>query len=340
MGILCSTLSESSCKLFHGNWMESEEVLGKITTGVIEVLFIYGGKIMFDEEEKEPLVIFECLMAADELLLDEFIDYTQTLLLNKHIQWLKDNLPIIFRITFNTNALKKLQDFCLDRIRKYPNLLFDSDEFLLLPEDCLEQLLKDDELEMEEMPFKKSLGEFYDTMEKFHLPITSNNAVTNSSPLTTKEFTSSLTIYRPKNLTILPYRGAIISTIMSVHHAITIASWIDKMDLTSNNNGGVDNHNTNNIATTSTRIVESDHKYALNYWRSIGPSFGKFDLLMENNIIKFKHRSYHPNIMPIDNGYARIEDYEVFQVVRKATVLSPSSSTIINANSTSTDNII
>ncbi|CAJ0915804.1 19764_t:CDS:1 [Entrophospora sp. SA101] len=106
---------------------------------------------MFDEEEKEPLVIFECLMAADELLLDEFIDYTQTLLLNKHIQWLKDNLPIIFRITFNTNALKKLQDFCLDRIRKYPNLLFDSDEFLLLPEDCLEQLLKDDELEMEEM---------------------------------------------------------------------------------------------------------------------------------------------------------------------------------------------
>ncbi|CAJ0838012.1 11666_t:CDS:2 [Entrophospora sp. SA101] len=41
--------------------------------------------------------------------------------------------------------------------------------------------------------------------------------------------------------------------------------------------------------------------------------------------------------MPIDNGYARIEDYEVFQVVRKATVLSPSSSTIINANSTSTD---
>ncbi|CAJ0637620.1 12562_t:CDS:2 [Entrophospora sp. SA101] len=190
---------------------------------------------MFDEEEKEPLIIFECLMAADELLLDEFIDYTQTLLLNKHIQWLKDNLPIIFRITFNTNALKKLQDFCLDHIRKYPNLLFDLDEFLLLPEDCLEQLLKDDELEMEEM---------------------------------------------------------------------------------------------------------SDHKYALNYWRSIGPSFGKFDLLMENNIIKFKHKSYHPNIMPIDNGYARIEDYEVFQVVRKATVLSPSSSTIINANSTSTDNII
>ncbi|CAJ0910331.1 16894_t:CDS:2 [Entrophospora sp. SA101] len=174
---------------------------------------------MFDEEEKEPLIIFECLMAADELLLDEFIDYTQTLLLNKHIQWLKDNLPIIFRITFNTNALKKLQDFCLDHIRKYPNLLFDLDEFLLLPEDCLEQLLKDDELEMEEMviweklvqwgvkPFKKSLGEFYDTMEKFHLPIISNNAVTNSSPLTTKEFTSSLTIYRPKYLTILPYRG-------------------------------------------------------------------------------------------------------------------------------------
>ncbi|CAJ0842599.1 17278_t:CDS:2 [Entrophospora sp. SA101] len=291
---------------------------------------------MFDEEEKEPLIIFECLMAADELLLDEFIDYTQTLLLNKHIQWLKDNLPIIFRITFNTNALKKLQDFCLDHIRKYPNLLFDLDEFLLLPEDCLEQLLKDDELEMEEMviweklvqwgvkPFKKSLGEFYDTMEKFHLPIISNNAVTNSSPLTTKEFTSSLTIYRPKYLTILPY-----------------PSWIDKMDLTGNNNGGVDNHNTNNIATTSSATTttnnNSDHKYALNYWRSIGPSFGKFDLLMENNIIKFKHKSYHPNIMPIDNGYARIEDYEVFQVVRKATVLSPSSSTIINANSTSTD---
>ncbi|CAJ0910334.1 16895_t:CDS:2 [Entrophospora sp. SA101] len=84
-------------------------------------------------------------------------------------------------------------------------------------------------------------------------------------------------------------------------------------------------------------MAKSDHKYALNYWRSIGPSFGKFDLLMENNIIKFKHKSYHPNIMPIDNGYARIEDYEVFQVVRKATVLSPSSSTIINANSTSTD---
>ncbi|CAG8558513.1 11550_t:CDS:2, partial [Diversispora eburnea] len=68
------------------------------------------------------------------------------------------------------------------------------------------------------------------------------------------------------------------------------------------------------------RLRAENYGYALNCWRSSGPSFGKFDLLMQNGTLRFKHKTYEPNVMPFDDKSVKIDDYEVFEVVMKETM--------------------
>ncbi|KAF0416725.1 BTB-domain-containing protein [Gigaspora margarita] len=59
-----------------------------------------------------------------------------------------------------------------------------------------------------------------------------------------------------------------------------------------------------------------DNVYALNCWRFNGPSFGKYDLVMHyGGFLRFKHQTFSPQVLPIDNALMRIEDYEVFEVI-------------------------
>ncbi|EXX60968.1 hypothetical protein RirG_175210 [Rhizophagus irregularis DAOM 197198w] len=93
-------------------------------------------------------------------------------------------------------------------------------------------------------------------------------------------------------------------------------------DGSTNNNNQRDEIQPENVITDKqgriARIKKDEEKFALNLWRSTGPSFGKFDILMQTGGIRLKHNSYVPNVIPLQDGENyKIEEYEVFEVTQK-----------------------
>ncbi|RIB21095.1 hypothetical protein C2G38_2177582 [Gigaspora rosea] len=82
--------------------------------------YIYGGLISL--ENFEPSVIFNLLIAVNEFMLSELVNHFQD----------------------------SLQKFCNDILVKHPRIIFDSDDFTTLQENALIELLKNDDLQMEE----------------------------------------------------------------------------------------------------------------------------------------------------------------------------------------------
>ncbi|RHZ46433.1 hypothetical protein Glove_621g55 [Diversispora epigaea] len=490
--------------------------------------YIYGGKIKF-QEDLDPLIIFDCIKAADELGILEFLFYSQDYLLSNKITWLKENLVLIYRDSFGLDSMRKLQEFSVDRIKKYPYLFFDSDDFHTISGQALITIIKDDKLEMEEieiwnklikwgiantssnnisditisnynnisveystalgmtlknyikhirfhnmnineinnvLQYKEILGAEYDNILEYFPNINNIDDIDNINNINNIKSSNILNGSKEESTNKrkttmkkkLPNRGAAISTIMSSGDAAIIASWIDRKDIfnsqegnignnnefnenrnnrdnnndnninnNDNNNNNINNnenninnddrehsehvfkpysrseipyefkllvrgsrdgfsvkkfhsecdgkrstislfklqdydifvggynpdvwHNTlwpqykkndkafifsftqgndaNNIINNNNcnnyqgkvaRLRVENYGYALNCWRSSGPSFGKFDLLMQNGTLRFKHKTYVPNVMPFDDKFVKIDDYEVFQVIMKETM--------------------
>ena len=110
--------------------------------------YIYSGKISL--EKLENSVIFDLLIASNELELDELVEYLQTHLINNCAPWLRLKFEKIYRTSFQVKNLEIIQDFCNDIIAKYPNTIFESENFHSLPEDASISILKRDDLQLEE----------------------------------------------------------------------------------------------------------------------------------------------------------------------------------------------
>uniref|UniRef100_U9SVW2 BTB domain-containing protein n=1 Tax=Rhizophagus irregularis (strain DAOM 181602 / DAOM 197198 / MUCL 43194) TaxID=747089 RepID=U9SVW2_RHIID len=70
--------------------------------------YIYGGIITLNE--KEPLEILRVLVAADQLYLQEIVDYLQEYLINNDYEWMEQHFGLNFKISVQTvwlNLLKK-----------------------------------------------------------------------------------------------------------------------------------------------------------------------------------------------------------------------------------------
>ncbi|RIB15931.1 hypothetical protein C2G38_2038996 [Gigaspora rosea] len=114
----------------------------------IIIKYIYCGTISL--ENINASVIFELLIASNEFRLEELIKHVQSFLLENNASWLRLNFSRVYQASFKDNNLKDLQQFCANIIAKHPNIIFDSDEFLSLPENILIFILKLDNLQMDE----------------------------------------------------------------------------------------------------------------------------------------------------------------------------------------------
>ena len=101
-------------------------------------------------ENFENLIIFDLLIASNELELDELIEYLQTHFVNNGASWLRLNFAQVYRTSYQVKSFKIIRDFCDDIIAKYPNTIFESENFHSLPEDALISILKHDDLQLEE----------------------------------------------------------------------------------------------------------------------------------------------------------------------------------------------
>jgi hypothetical protein len=91
------------------------------------------------------------LAAADELLLQELVDYLQDYLIENKSEWIEQNFEIAHRISFQSDSLLVLQQFCADLMARFPKKVFSSLDFTSLPEKSLVSLIKRDDLQMKEV---------------------------------------------------------------------------------------------------------------------------------------------------------------------------------------------
>ncbi|KAG9285189.1 hypothetical protein G9A89_004404 [Geosiphon pyriformis] len=126
-----------------------------ISPVVFEIIlkYIYSGDI--ELEDRDPNDILALLVAADELILEELVEYAQHHLINNESQWLSKNFVRVMHEVFRLQACKTFQDHCIDAICCDPQSFFDSDEYIHVEKDILLALLRRNDLEMEEVDLWK-----------------------------------------------------------------------------------------------------------------------------------------------------------------------------------------
>ena len=91
------------------------------------------------------------LIAANELLLQELVDYLQKYLIENQSKWMEQHFELTYKTSFQPNSLLELQKFCTDLMAKSPEKIFKSLDFTTLSEKSLVSLIKRDELQMKEV---------------------------------------------------------------------------------------------------------------------------------------------------------------------------------------------
>ncbi|RIB26223.1 hypothetical protein C2G38_305025 [Gigaspora rosea] len=91
------------------------------------------------------------MLIAYQFLLDELAMQLQTYLIEKEAHWLRLHFNRIYQKSFQHNKLENLQNWCNDFVVKYPNKIFDSEEFFTLQENALVTLISRNDLQMEEV---------------------------------------------------------------------------------------------------------------------------------------------------------------------------------------------
>ncbi|CAG8561721.1 8567_t:CDS:2 [Racocetra persica] len=116
--------------------------------------FLYCGTA--DLESLEIEIIFELLLAADELLIQKFTAYIQEFLTENSYKFLEQSLMKVLCFIVH-NKFDELNDAYVETICENPDLLFDSEEFLSLEGEALKLILKCDNLDKEESVIWKQL---------------------------------------------------------------------------------------------------------------------------------------------------------------------------------------
>ncbi|EXX60980.1 uncharacterized protein OCT59_029411 [Rhizophagus irregularis] len=125
--------------------------LSNISPEIFQIIlkYLYGGILSLNEHD--ILNIFKILIAAEELLLQELVNYLQNYFIENKIEWLEQHFELVHRTTFKSNNLSEIQQFCIDFMAKSPEKIFKSLDFTSLPEKFLISLIKRDDLQMKEI---------------------------------------------------------------------------------------------------------------------------------------------------------------------------------------------
>src|ERR1043165_5001650 len=102
-------------------------------------------------EAYDTLDIIKILEAANELSLQELVIYLQDYLIENKTNWMEKNFNFINQTSFEHDSFLELQKFCTDLMSKEPNKIFNSLDFVSIPEKSLVSLIQSDSLQMSEV---------------------------------------------------------------------------------------------------------------------------------------------------------------------------------------------
>ncbi|GBC38719.2 hypothetical protein GLOIN_2v1473716 [Rhizophagus irregularis DAOM 181602=DAOM 197198] len=111
--------------------------------------YMYGGILSFDEIELSDII--HLLVAAENLKLQEIVNYLQLYLIENKSSWMEENFTFIHNTSFQHDSFTELQKFCTDIMTNYPEKIFNSLDFTSIPEKSLISLIEQDYLKMEEI---------------------------------------------------------------------------------------------------------------------------------------------------------------------------------------------
>ncbi|RGB43758.1 hypothetical protein C1646_749353 [Rhizophagus diaphanus] len=117
--------------------------------------FIYCGNIELKDLQGSD--VLKLLIAVDELNIQQLISHIQEYLIEHQTEFLNQNPSGILEIVYQHETFADLWNFCLEKICKEPEILFNSDKFINLKTPLLELLLKRDDLNMDEIKIWENL---------------------------------------------------------------------------------------------------------------------------------------------------------------------------------------
>ncbi|RHZ85529.1 hypothetical protein Glove_64g69 [Diversispora epigaea] len=122
-----------------------------ISAPLFEIIlkYIYSG--ILNIEDMDTKTVYELMVNANGLELRELSGKLENYLIESKASWLRTHFSLVYRSIFDSNKFKDLTKFYNDIIAKYPNLIFDSEDFTSLQETALVSILKRDDLKVEEI---------------------------------------------------------------------------------------------------------------------------------------------------------------------------------------------
>ncbi|RIB10963.1 hypothetical protein C2G38_2204753 [Gigaspora rosea] len=115
----------------------------------IIIRYIYGGVVTL--EKLDALLIFDLMLITHELLFDVLTKFLELYLIKTNTSWLRLNFTRIYEKSFQNNKFLELQKWYNNIVTKYPNKVFDSENFTFLQENALISLIGHEDLQMEEV---------------------------------------------------------------------------------------------------------------------------------------------------------------------------------------------
>src|SRR3989442_3598707 len=117
--------------------------------------FIYCGNIELKNLQGPD--VLKLLIAVDELNIQQLISHIQEFLINHQTEFLHQNPTDILETVYQHETFTDLWNFCLEKVCEEPKILFDSDKFINLKAPLLEELLKIDDLNVDEIEIWENL---------------------------------------------------------------------------------------------------------------------------------------------------------------------------------------
>ncbi|GBB90392.1 hypothetical protein RclHR1_17330001 [Rhizophagus clarus] len=254
----------------EGGWIINNNVMKfkkpNINPPVFEMVlkYMYTGEV--DLTNQSGLNVLEFLVASDEFLLEELFERVQDYLIKEREKWIQESFVLVLRIVSKLDSCKKLQDHCLESICANPLPSFTSNTFISLDEVSLYNLLKRNDLLIDEIDAwdflikwginrTSGLGSVrtnwnYENYKELKKTLNRFIPLIRFVEISSKDYFDKIRPYKviipdhmceeiekfyfkgilPKNTTLPPRTGTIKSNIIKQRQFIIIKNWIDKKD--------------------------------------------------------------------------------------------------------------
>ncbi|RHZ81238.1 hypothetical protein Glove_122g107 [Diversispora epigaea] len=121
-----------------------------ISSELFEIILKYIYLGIINVENVDTKTIYELMIIAGELEFDELSKKLESHFIETKSPWLRIHFAFVYHSIFKINKFKDLENFCNNIIAKYPNLIFESNDFTSLQESALISILKRNDLQIEE----------------------------------------------------------------------------------------------------------------------------------------------------------------------------------------------